>query len=68
MVLDLFLQSVDILGLLRPQAIPKHDGDWQTICYLSALHGPSINNHIDPNLFTLTYCSMDDAYAIVKTN
>ena len=47
--------------------MPKHDGGWRTICYLSAPHGSGINNHIDPELFSLTYCSVDDAYAIVNS-
>ena len=47
--------------------VPKHDGGWRTICHLSAPHSSSINNHIDPELFSLTYCSVDDAYAIVNS-
>ena len=47
--------------------VPKHDGVWRTICHLSAPHDSSINYHIDPELFSLTYCSVDDAYAIVNS-
>jgi len=47
--------------------VPKNDGCWQTICHHSAPHGPSVNDHIDPDLFTLTYCSVDDDYAIINS-
>lgn len=47
--------------------VPKHDGGWRTICHLSAPCGSSINDYIDPDLFTLAYCSVDDAYAIVNS-
>ena len=47
--------------------VPKHDGGWRTICQLSAPNGSSINDHIDPGSFSLTYCSVDDAYAIVNS-
>ena len=47
--------------------VPKHDGGWGAICHLSAPHGSSINTHIDSELFSLTYCSVDDAYAIVNS-
>ena len=46
---------------------PKHYGGWRTICHLFAPHGSSINNHIDLNSFSLTYCLVDDAYAIVNS-
>ena len=47
--------------------VPKHDGGWRTICHLSAPHGFSINSHIYPESFSLTYCSVDDAFAIVNS-
>ena len=37
------------------------------VCHLSAPHGFSINSHIDSESFFLTYCSVDDAYAIVNS-
>ena len=46
--------------------VPKHDDGWRFICHLSAPHGSSINDYIDPESFSLTYCSVDDAYAIVN--
>ena len=46
--------------------IPKHNGDWRTIYHLSAPIGNSINDFIDSDAYTLTYCTVDDAYAIVK--
>ena len=30
-------------------------------------HGSSINDYIDPESFSLTYCSVDDAYAMVNS-
>ena len=30
-------------------------------------YGSSINDFIDPGLFTLTYCSVDDAFEIVNS-
>ena len=47
--------------------VPKHDSGWQIICHLSAPHGSSINNYIDHKSFSLTYCSVDDTYAIVNS-
>ena len=47
--------------------VPKHDSGWRTICHLSAPHNHSINDHIDPSLFSLTYCSIDDAYRIINS-
>ena len=34
------------------EVVPKHDGGWLTTCHLSTPHGPSTNNHNDPNLFS----------------
>ena len=47
--------------------VPKHDGGWRTIYHLSAPLGSSINDFIDPLVYTLNYCTVDDAYAIVNT-
>ena len=46
--------------------VPKHDGGWRTIYHLSAPPGHSINDFIDPSTYTLTYCTVDNAYAIVN--
>ena len=46
--------------------VPKHDGGWRTIYHLSAPHGNSINDYIKPDDHTLSYCSVDDAYAILN--
>ena len=46
--------------------MPKHDGGWRTIYYLSDPHGNSINDYINPDDYTLSYCSVDDAYAILN--
>ena len=47
--------------------IPKHDGGWCTIYHLSAPHGTSINDFIDPEQYSLSYYSVDDAFAIVNS-
>ena len=47
--------------------IPKHDGGWHTIYHLSAPHGTSINDFIDPEQYSLSYCSVDDAFATVNS-
>ena len=46
--------------------VPKHNSGWCTIYHLSAPHGNSINNYINPDDYTLSYCSVDDAYAILN--
>ena len=46
--------------------VPKHDGGWRTIYHLSAPLGNSINDFIDPTTYSLIYCTVDDAYAIVN--
>ena len=47
--------------------VPKHDGGWRrTIYHLSAPHGNSINDYNNPDDYTLSYCSVDDAYAILN--
>ena len=46
--------------------VPKHDGGWRTIYHLSSPPGRSINDFIDPQTYTLSYCSVDDAFAIVN--
>ena len=46
--------------------IPKHDGGWRIIYHLSAPHGSSINDYIDSSLYSLSYCSIDDAYKIIN--
>ena len=45
--------------------VPKHDGGWRAIYHLSAPHGSSINDFFDPEAYTFSYCSVDDAFAIV---
>ena len=47
-------------------AIPKHDGGWRIIYHLSAPTGSSINDFIDVITYTLTYCTVDDAYTIIN--
>ena len=46
--------------------VPKQDGGWRTIYHLSAPPGKSINDFINPDTYTLTYCSVDNAFAIVN--
>ena len=46
--------------------VPKHDGGWRIIYHLSAPLGLSINDFIDPSMYSLSYCSVDDAYAFIN--
>ena len=46
--------------------IPQQDGSWRTIYHLSAPPGKSINDFINPDTYELSYCSVDDAFAIVN--
>ena len=46
--------------------VPKHDGGWRAIYHLSAPYGSSINDSINAQDFTLSYCSVDDAFAMVS--
>ena len=46
--------------------VPKHDGGWRIIYHLLAPPGISINDFIDPNSYTLSYCLVDDAYSIIN--
>ena len=39
---------------------------WHIIYHLSAPDGFSINDFIDPFTFSLSYCSIDDAYTIIN--
>ena len=47
-------------------AVPKHDRGWWIIYHLSAPLGFSINDFIDPNSYSLSYCSVNDAYTITN--
>ena len=46
--------------------IPKHDGSRCTIYHLSAPRYQGINDFINLDKYTLTYCSVDHALAIVN--
>ena len=46
--------------------IPKHDGGWHIIYHLSVPDGHSIKDFIDPFTYSLTYCSVNDAYTIIN--
>ena len=62
-----FLGKEFIPRFLQYSLTTKHDGGWRTICHLSAPHNSGVNDFIDPDVFTLTYCSVDDTYAIVNS-
>ena len=47
--------------------VPKHDGGWRAIYRLSASYGSSINDSISSQDYTLSYCSVNDAFAIVSS-
>ena len=44
--------------------VPKKDGGWRTICDLSSPPSSSINDFIDPQRYSLRYCTIDSAIAI----
>ena len=46
--------------------VPKKDGSWRVIYHLSAPHSRSINDFIDPSRFSLSYCTVDHAIAIIN--
>ena len=46
--------------------VPKHDGGWRTIYHLSAPPNSSINDFINPDDYSLSYCSIDDAYSFIN--
>ena len=46
--------------------VPKKDAGWRVIHHLSAPHGSSINDHIDPSCFSLRYCTIDTAVSIIN--
>ena len=54
------------LGCSGLGGIPKHDGGWRIIYHLSAPPGLSINDFIDSDSYSLSYCSVDDAYTIIN--
>ena len=39
---------------------------WHSIYHLSAPFGSSTNDWIDPDAYTLSYCSVDDTFAILS--
>ena len=47
--------------------VPKKDGGWRVIYHLSAPPGLSINDFIDPTLYSLHYCTIDTAFQIINT-
>ena len=46
--------------------VPKHDGGWRIIYHLSAPPNSSINHFINPDDYSLSYCSIDDAYDFIN--
>ena len=46
--------------------VPKQDGGWWAIYHLSAPYGSSIDDSMDPDTVTLSYCSIDNVFAIVS--
>jgi len=48
--------------------VPKHhdNGGWRIIYHLSAPPAHSINDYIDPHSYSLSYCTIDDAYKILN--
>ena len=58
------LPSIRCSGL---GVVPKKDGGWRTIYDLSSPTGSSVNDFIDPARFSLHYCTIDAATAILNT-
>ena len=46
--------------------VPKHDGGWCIIYHLSAPINDSINDFIDLEHYSLSYCTIDDTYNILN--
>ena len=46
--------------------VPKHDGGWRIIYHLSAPPYTSINDFIDPNDYSLSYCTIDNPYDFIN--
>ena len=46
--------------------VPKHDSGWRIIHHLSAPPHISINDFIDPEDYSLSYCTIDDAYDFIN--
>ena len=47
--------------------VPEHDGGWRAIYLLSAPYSSSINESISSQDYTLSFCSVDDTFAIVSS-
>ena len=45
--------------------VPKRGGGYRIIYDLSSPHGRSVNDFIDPQAYSLSYCTVDDAIQIV---
>ena len=41
--------------------VTQKDGGWLVICHLSAPRGCSVNDYINPEHYSLSYCTIDDA-------
>ena len=57
------LPNFRILGL---GLVPKHDGGWRIIYHLSAPPYISINKFIDPDDYSLSYCTIDAVYDFIN--
>ena len=64
--LDLFKLPFEKFLYIMTWCNTKHDGGWRIIYHRSAPDGRSINDFIDPFTYSLTYCSIDDAYTIIN--
>ena len=57
------LPNFQTLGL---GLVPGHDGGWRIIYHLSAPPYISINDFIDPDDYSLSYFTTDDAYNFIN--
>ena len=46
--------------------VPKQDGGWRIIYHLSAPPYITINDFIDPDDYSLSYCTIDDTYNFIN--
>ena len=51
---------------IETDLVSKHDGGWRIIYHLSAQLYISINYFIDPKDYSLSYCTIDDAYDFIN--
>ena len=64
---QVYLATPPTQGLDQPTLRRCCSGCPHTIYHLSAPSGSSVNDFIDPSTYTLSYCSIDEAYSMVNS-